>query len=132
MEKHSYHIRLNPHAVALVDEGCPQETINALLKMSELVLKTYEDYLDLTEQGVSDKSGLTSKTALGEDGLVNLSTSPFFKTLAKSKNYAEILRDIHLILLGMKFFREDLDINSDENIKYAMKYYESICAAGKI
>lgn len=122
MEKHQYHIRINPHAVALVEEGCPQETIDALTKMSELVLEKF-----------AGKSNGTSNVTSGEDGLVNLSTSPSFKTSAKNEESAEVLnRDIRLIMLGMQFFREDLDLTSEENIGYATRYYNSIRAAGKI
>jgi hypothetical protein len=71
--KHNYHIRLNPHAVALVDEGCPQETIDALCRMSELAL-----------EGFKDKSSLTSKAASGEDGFVNPQTSPSLHTLSNT------------------------------------------------
>ena len=72
MEKHNYHIRINPYAVALVDEGCPQETIDALCKMSELVLKKYED-----------KSNVKTSVTSGGDGLVNLQTPPSFEPFTK-------------------------------------------------
>lgn len=125
MGKHNYHIRINPYAVALVDEGCPQETIDALCKMSELALKKYED-----------KSNVKTSVTSGEEGPVTLSTSPSFKESNlrhKMDKSAEVLnqeRDIKLILLGMKFFG-DLDCDAETNITVATHYYKSLIARGE-